>query len=714
MPRCWSSTAARSASGPSDHFDHHQKYDGACCQARRADDARALRIPLRLRRAAAMPTADPEFDRARRSCSTSTASRSASPARSTASTSAPIGGQTVFNVIDYKSGRQRSLQARAASNPASGCSCRSTSKPPKRSLFDGNATPLAAGYWSMAGGFDAKGALGRRSEGDTGDRWTGHASNGPRAASAQFVDDIRHGDFPVASRDDKCTSHCDFHTVCRIAQIRSLGKTWWPEPTSQPSSVQSRKSAARSLSPAIRNPNARRCTHRRTTRRDRHARRLGRPLRRRRLRQNVRPHRAVPLASRSDAPRRRRAGPAPPAHRHHVHRRRRPRDALPHPQRVLRAAASGQDMPTKQQHWLRLLREIDAARVSTIHAFCTSLLRAHAAEAGLDPTFGVLDQGDADVLQFDVIDDVLREQLAELDDDTLDLAAAYGLRAAQSSKSPRCSATATTRRFTSWLDATPDERGRQLARVARRRSVPATPSREIAAAAPIDELLELLRIVDVQREESQASSKPGPRCWNCCRGCKQPTRSLDERPAIRFASTRESAGRICTAKDWPDRRRTTHIATRAQSFATLIDKHQPKPVRRRRRPRSGPAGPRAAAAHRKSRRRIRRPQNERRASSISTTCSSRPTRCITDPEKRRLCDSSSPTTCGCCWSMSFKTPTSCRSSSCKRLCGAGLRRRPAVLRRRLQAIDLPLPRRGAAEVFRELARRQCTKRAGCR
>ena len=48
--------------------------------------------------------------------------------------------------------------------------------------------------------------------------------------------------------------------------------------------------------------------------------------------------------------------------------------------------------------WQRLLREIDGARVSTIHAFCTALLRSHAAEAGLDPTFGVLEQADAEVL----------------------------------------------------------------------------------------------------------------------------------------------------------------------------------------------------------------------------------------------------------------------------------------------------------------------------
>src|SRR5262245_6862797 len=81
----------------------------------------------------------------------------------------------------------------------------------------------------------------------------------------------------------------------------------------------------------------------------------------------------------------------------------------------------------QQTDWLRLLREIDTARVSTIHAFCTSLLRAHASEAGLDPTFGVLEQSEADVLQSEVIDDVLRARFAELDPGTLDLAATFGL-----------------------------------------------------------------------------------------------------------------------------------------------------------------------------------------------------------------------------------------------------------------------------------------------
>ncbi|HEY2414620.1 MAG TPA: UvrD-helicase domain-containing protein, partial [Pirellulaceae bacterium] len=89
------------------------------------------------------------------------------------------------------------------------------------------------------------------------------------------------------------------------------------------------------------------------------------------------------------------------------------------------AAASGNEQA--EDYWLQMLRAIETARVSTIHAFCTSLLRRHAIAEGLEPTFGVLDQGASDVLQSQVIDDVLRNQLADRDEDTLTLASAFGL-----------------------------------------------------------------------------------------------------------------------------------------------------------------------------------------------------------------------------------------------------------------------------------------------
>jgi ATP-dependent helicase/nuclease subunit A len=76
--------------------------------------------------------------------------------------------------------------------------------------------------------------------------------------------------------------------------------------------------------------------------------------------------------------------------------------------------------------WQRLMRS-DAARISTIHAFCTALLRSHAVEAGLDPQFEVLDAPAAELLKLDVIDDRLRTLLVEGNDDVLELAAQRGL-----------------------------------------------------------------------------------------------------------------------------------------------------------------------------------------------------------------------------------------------------------------------------------------------
>jgi len=45
---------------------------------------------------------------------------------------------------------------------------------------------------------------------------------------ARLVGGIRRGEFPVISRDERCTSFCPFATVCRIGQVRALEKTWPP------------------------------------------------------------------------------------------------------------------------------------------------------------------------------------------------------------------------------------------------------------------------------------------------------------------------------------------------------------------------------------------------------------------------------------------------------------------------------------------------------
>jgi len=132
-----------------------------------------------------------------------------------------IDGQTVFNVIDYKSGRKFSF-SRDHIESGQRLQLPIYVEAAQAMLFDGQGRPLAAGYWWTDGGFDARGVL--AVESDDPQRW-----NNLRGAVAervgQFVNDIRRGEFPVLSLDEHCTSYCEFNTVCRVAQARSLNKT---------------------------------------------------------------------------------------------------------------------------------------------------------------------------------------------------------------------------------------------------------------------------------------------------------------------------------------------------------------------------------------------------------------------------------------------------------------------------------------------------------
>ena len=51
--------------------------------------------------------------------------------------------------------------------------------------------------------------------------------------------------------------------------------------------------------------------------------------------------------------------------------------------------------PEERQRWIALEAGIDAARIGTIHSLCAEILRAHPAEAGVDPLFDVIEEGQA-------------------------------------------------------------------------------------------------------------------------------------------------------------------------------------------------------------------------------------------------------------------------------------------------------------------------------
>jgi len=96
----------------------------------------------------------------------------------------------------------------------------------------------------------------------------------------------------------------------------------------------------------------------------------------------------------------------------------------------IRAACNKRLMEAPEEYvdyWLELIRELDSARISTIHSFCGSLLRSHAVEAELDPRFRVLDQAQADTLLYELLDGELRNRLAEGDETVIELVVQFGL-----------------------------------------------------------------------------------------------------------------------------------------------------------------------------------------------------------------------------------------------------------------------------------------------
>ena len=142
------------------------------------------------------------------------------------------GGQTVFNIIDYKTGSAVKFSVEA-------CQRGHALQLPVYAIAAAelilnirDAIPWQAGYWYLSGGgFKPRQAL--RMYQLAGD----HLEPSETWESVRFnvgdtvvglVRAMRRGEFPVWSDDENCTGSCPYKTVCRINQIRALGKTWRP------------------------------------------------------------------------------------------------------------------------------------------------------------------------------------------------------------------------------------------------------------------------------------------------------------------------------------------------------------------------------------------------------------------------------------------------------------------------------------------------------
>lgn len=65
------------------------------------------------------------------------------------------------------------------------------------------------------------------------------------------------------------------------------------------------------------------------------------------------------------------------------------------------------------ERWIRYYRDMEKANISTIHGFCGNILRDNSLNAGVDPMFTVLDQGEADILLEDTILEELIQSIEE-------------------------------------------------------------------------------------------------------------------------------------------------------------------------------------------------------------------------------------------------------------------------------------------------------------
>jgi ATP-dependent helicase/nuclease subunit A len=82
-------------------------------------------------------------------------------------------------------------------------------------------------------------------------------------------------------------------------------------------------------------------------------------------------------------------------------------------------------------YWLSVLRQIDGARISTIHSFCASFLRRHAVAAGIDPQFRLFEEETGDLLVRQSIATSVKRLLESENADCMTLVVHYGLAGAR-------------------------------------------------------------------------------------------------------------------------------------------------------------------------------------------------------------------------------------------------------------------------------------------
>ena len=139
-----------------------------------------------------------------------------------------LGGRIVFNVVDYKSGRASGRTSNESVAQGYSLQLPLYALAAQELLGNERAVPFRAAYWHVAGdGYKEVIQFHAEADGELAisPDWESLDSQ-LRFRVRALIEGIRGGQFPMHSVDEKCTSHCAYSTVCRVNQVRSLGKTW--------------------------------------------------------------------------------------------------------------------------------------------------------------------------------------------------------------------------------------------------------------------------------------------------------------------------------------------------------------------------------------------------------------------------------------------------------------------------------------------------------
>jgi ATP-dependent helicase/nuclease subunit B len=142
------------------------------------------------------------------------------------------GERAVFSIVDYKSGKPSPRTSAQAVYDGYSLQLPLYALAAERLLAARKAVPFRAAYWHVAaGGYQEEASIKFHLDGDgqlaIDPQWESLESR-LRHRVISLISGIRQGQFPMHSMDEKCTSHCPYHTVCRVNQVRQLEKTWQP------------------------------------------------------------------------------------------------------------------------------------------------------------------------------------------------------------------------------------------------------------------------------------------------------------------------------------------------------------------------------------------------------------------------------------------------------------------------------------------------------